>query len=105
VTLPGVDEAAARAPIAYHLEPLFCYQVRIGAPQRIGPGPDGLRAFYPVVDGSLCGPRICGRVLRAAGRLSAAGSRYLWLNRLQCLFIGAADTRAGVLEYDAYAVR
>lgn len=155
---------AGASALGYALEPLFSYRVRLGAPQWIGEGADGLRVFYPVAEGTVGGPRLRGRIapgggdwlcvrrdgvqlldvravvetedgarvlaaytgvgelgeggyerflrrelppaiaLRAAGRLHAADPQHRWLNRLQCLFVGEADTRRAELRYDVYAV-
>jgi hypothetical protein len=43
--------------------------------------------------------------IRTAPRFHTADARYQWLNRLQCVGIGEADTSTMVVRYDVYAVR
>jgi hypothetical protein len=42
--------------------------------------------------------------VRTAPRFQTGHSAYLWLNRMQCLGIGEADTRQAKASYDIYAV-
>jgi hypothetical protein len=60
-------------------------------------GEDGYQRF---LRGDLP-PRI---PLRAGARFHAADPRYSWLNRLQCLLVGEAETGKGRVAYDVYAV-
>ena len=43
--------------------------------------------------------------LRVAPRFHTSHSKYLWLNRLQCLNIGEVDLQRLEVRYDVYAVR
>lgn len=42
---------------------------------------------------------------RVAPRFQTAHPGYLWMNRLQCVGIGEADTRRNEASYDVHAVR
>lgn len=53
--------------IEYSLEHLFSARARVQKPQMIGPIPEGVRAIFPVTEGVITGPKVCGRVLPAAG--------------------------------------
>ncbi|HSW15406.1 MAG TPA: DUF3237 domain-containing protein, partial [Solimonas sp.] len=53
--------------IAYAMEHLFSFRAQVEKPQVIGVTAEGLRAFFPVEEGELLGPRVRGRVLRGGG--------------------------------------
>lgn len=43
--------------------------------------------------------------IQAAPRFLTAHPAYLWLNRMQCASVGAADLGTSTVSYDIYAVR
>lgn len=43
--------------------------------------------------------------IHAAPRFLTAHPSYLWLNRLQCVNVGAVDLATSTVSYDTYAVR
>ena len=47
--------------------PLMTLRVTVGAPQKIGPVPGGVRVTVPIVEGTFEGPRLRGRVLPGGG--------------------------------------
>ncbi|MGH7819320.1 MAG: DUF3237 domain-containing protein [Candidatus Binatia bacterium] len=61
-------------------------------------GEDGYEKF-------LRGERPSTIRLRASGRFLAGDPRYAWLNRVQCLNVGEADTARAEVRYDVYAVK
>jgi len=61
-------------------------------------GEDGYQRF---LDGAL--PESVP--IRAAPRFRSAHANYRWLNRLQCVNIGAAEFGKGRVAYDTYALR
>jgi hypothetical protein len=46
-----------------------------------------------------------GTKIHISPRFHTAHGRYLWINRVHCLGIGAADPERGWVAYDVYAVR
>jgi hypothetical protein len=58
---------------ALALEHVFDYQVRLRAPQAIGPAQYGTRLFYEVAEGRLSGPRVRGEVLSGGGDWALVG--------------------------------
>jgi len=53
--------------IEYAMEHLFSFRAQVERPQVIGATAEGLRAFFPVEEGELLGPRVRGRVLKGGG--------------------------------------
>lgn len=51
----------------YRLEHIFTYTGRLKSPEVIGPGPEGIRANFYVVGGSLEGPRVKAELLPVGG--------------------------------------
>jgi hypothetical protein len=60
-------------------------------------GPDGYNKF-------LCGEMPPTFPVRTAPRFQTGHPDYAWLNRLQCLGIGEADSNSAKVTYDVYAV-
>jgi hypothetical protein len=61
-------------------------------------GPNGYNLFLQ----GILPPRA---ELRIAPRYHTCNPDYLWLNRLQCVGIGALDTGQSKVSYDIYALR
>jgi uncharacterized protein DUF3237 len=55
------------------LEHVFDYNARLDPPQAVGPGPFGLRVFYPVSGGEVTGPRLNGELLGGGGDWALVG--------------------------------
>lgn len=53
--------------IDYTMEHLFSYEATIGAPELIGPVPEGLRANFYLTGGKVSGPKLQGKVLPVGG--------------------------------------
>jgi hypothetical protein len=43
--------------------------------------------------------------LRVSARFMSAHPEFVWLNRLQCLAVGAFDSENSRVDWDVYAVR
>ena len=51
------------------------------------------------------GPVPSGTKIYISPRFHTSDGRYLWINRVHCLGIGATDPERGGVAYDVYAVR
>lgn len=51
----------------YRLEHVFTYSATLRPPEVIGPGPEGIRANFYVVDGTLEGPKVKAQFLPVGG--------------------------------------
>jgi hypothetical protein len=60
-------------------------------------GPDG---YQRIVSGNPPAKA----AIQAVPRFLTSHPAYLWLNRLQCLYVGMADFATSTVSYDAYAV-
>ncbi|HUP90651.1 MAG TPA: DUF3237 domain-containing protein [Solimonas sp.] len=93
-------DGSTQALLPYTMEYLFSITARVFEPQMIGATPEGGRAFYPVAEATLDGPRLKGKVLPGSG-----GD---WLT-MRSDGIQVIDVRAtvltddGVLIYSSYS--
>ena len=60
-------------------------------------GPEGYNKF-------LAGEMPATFSVRTALRFQTGHPDYVWLNRLQCIGIGEADSKAASVSYDVYAI-
>jgi len=72
------------------LEHLFSYRAMLGAPEIIGPVPEGIRVNFYVTGGTIDGPRLHGTILPVGGD---------WLT-IRRDGIGALDVRATLKAAD-----
>jgi Protein of unknown function (DUF3237) len=77
------------------LEHLFSYRAMLGAPEIIGPVPEGIRVNFYVTGGTIDGPRLHGTILPVGGD---------WLHRLLCVSTGVVDFEPSEVRYDVFAV-
>ena len=83
----------------YRLEHIMSYNAKLGEPELIGPGPEGLRVNVYVTEGQVTGPRV-------SGKLRPVGGDWLTIRRDG---IGILDVRVTIetndkaLIYAAYS--